>query len=156
MLFIPKKEERLAQLAEMLRSSGAPTSEIIAEVISAACPRLQSLNQSGAAAANLLRLAGSSAWTDLAIALLALELPGWKMRRAIYEDGAWFCSLSKHPEMPVELDDTVDAHHGSLSLAILIAFVEALRANAVSISTPRLVPRIAATQGLAACCDNFA
>ena len=129
---------------------------LVAEVIATACPRVQSPNQSGAVAEKLDRLIQCSAWTDLAVELLALELPGWKLRRAIYEDGGWFCSLSKHREIPVELDDTVDAHHGSLQLAILTAFVAARRAEAGRIPVPQSVPEIRPTQGVPACCDNFA
>lgn len=140
----------------MLQLSDVPTSEIVAEVVATACPRVQSLNQSGATASTLSRLIHCSAWTDLAIALLAVEHPGWKLRRAIYEDGAWFCSLSKHPEIPVDLDDTVDAHHGSLPLAILIAFVEARRSDAALVPVLQAVREIRPTQGVPACCDNFA
>src|SRR5262249_969703 len=64
---------------------------------------------------------------DAALALLELELPQWKLRRLIYEDGEWHCSLSKHIELPVELDDAAEANHDSLPLSILSALVEARR-----------------------------
>jgi hypothetical protein len=45
------------------------------------------------------------AWVDIALTLIELELPGWKLRRLIREDGEWFCSLSQQPNLPATLDD---------------------------------------------------
>ena len=57
------------------------------------------------------------AWNDAALTLVELELPAWKQRRLIYEDGKWHCSLSRHPNLPVALDDTATASHEVLPLA---------------------------------------
>jgi hypothetical protein len=57
----------------------------------------------------------------------------------------------------VDLDDTADASHEVLPLAILSAFVEARRmASAVHGIRPRTVPQIWPKSGHAVCCDNFA
>src|SRR6476659_10952614 len=78
-------------------------------------------------AARIDQLIEARAWDDAALALIELELPAWKLRRLVYEDGEWLCSLSSHPNLSVALDDTVDARHEVLPLAILSAFIEARR-----------------------------
>lgn len=156
MLLIPKQQDRLQQLALKLQAADTPTSGLLAELIAESCPRMASLNKSGAAALQFERLAKTPAWTDLAIALIGLELPAWKLRRLVYEDGAWFCSLSKQTEIPVELDDSADARHQSLPLAILSAFIEARQRSVACAAGPQTVPQIQPAQGTILCCDNFA
>jgi hypothetical protein len=68
--------------------------------------------------------------------------------------------LSRHCEIPIEFDDTAEAVHESLPLAILTAFVEAQRRQittfgvATSGPAPRTAPAVA--QDSLVCCDNFA
>src|SRR6476619_5758672 len=50
-----------------------------------------------ATAARIDELIEARAWNDAALTLVELELPAWKQRRLIYEDGKWHCSLSRHP-----------------------------------------------------------
>jgi len=91
-----------------------------------------------------------------ALALIELELPAWKLRRLVYEDGEWLCSLSSHPNLSVALDDTVDARHEVLPLAILSAFVEARRrASAMRETSLQTVPPVRQSSGYAICCGNF-
>jgi hypothetical protein len=70
-----------------------------------------------ATAARIDELIEARAWNDAALTLVELELPAWKQRRLIYEDGKWHCSLSRHPNLPVALDDTATASHEVLPLA---------------------------------------
>lgn len=156
MLLIPKREDRLDRLAEKLRTAESATPHLVAETVSDACPRLSLLNKSGTVAAQLNRLIEASAWTDLALALIGLELPGWKLRRLVQEDGTWFCSLSRQPNVPVDLDDSADASHEDLALAILSAFAEARRGSAACKVGVQMVPRVHTVQGNPLCCDNFA
>jgi hypothetical protein len=118
----PKHEDRFDQLTEQLRRAPAVTLDLISNVIVDACTRLPALN-----ATRIDQLIEAGAWSDAAIALIEFELPAWKVRRLIYEDGVWLCSLSRQPNLPVELDGTADANHEVLPLAILGAFVEARR-----------------------------
>jgi hypothetical protein len=67
----------------------------------------------------------SAAWTDAALALIDLELPLWQVRRIAYDEGEWHCALSRERELPDWLDQSIEAHHADLALAILCAFVEA-------------------------------
>ena len=86
-----------------------------------------------------------------------MELPQWKLRRLIHEDGEWHCSLSRHIALPAELDDMAEGHHETLPLAILSAFVEARRHGlAGDEGTPKSVPQVRSIRGYAICCDNFA
>jgi len=108
-------------------------------------------------AARIDQLIEAGAWSDAALALIELELPGWKLRRLVYEDGEWFCSLSKQPNLPVGFDDTADARHEVLPLAILSAFLEARRTtSAVRQTSSPTVPQVQPTSGIVICCDNFA
>jgi hypothetical protein len=72
----------------------------------------------------------AGAWTDATIALLELELPDWKLRRLVDDNGKWLCSLSKQPGIPLGRDEVAEASHESLPLAILIALLQARRSSA--------------------------
>jgi hypothetical protein len=103
------------------------------------------------------RLVEAGAWCDAALALIEIELPAWSVRRIVHEDGEWFCSLTRQPNLPVPLDDTADASHGILPLAILGAFLEAHRKmRAVRDANAPTVRQVRASSGTAICCDNFA
>ena len=156
MSFHTKDEERLDRLTEQLRHAPALTRDLISTVMAEACTRLPVLRSAGKTA-RIDRLIEIGAWNDAALALIELELPAWTLRRLIREDGQWFCSLSKQPNLPVDLDETADANHEALALAILSAFVEARRmASAVHGIRPQTVPQIRSKSGHAVCCDNFA
>ena len=127
MLFVPIPDDPLEHLAARLRLAENPTADLVGAIVAAACPRSRMLNGTGAAAGRLETLTKSAAWTDLALALIGFELPGWSLRRMVFEDGAWLCSLSSQPGLPLELDDTADASHESLPLALLAALIEVRR-----------------------------
>jgi hypothetical protein len=151
MLSKPKYEDGFDRLTEQLRRAPAVTPDLISNVIVDACTRLPVVN-----ATRVDQLIGVGAWTDAALALIELELPAWKVRRLIYEDGVWLCSLSRQPNLPVELADTADASHEVLPLAILSAFVEARRRpNAIREPSLQAVPPVRRTSGYAICCDDF-
>jgi hypothetical protein len=79
------------------------------------------------------------------------------VRRLVREDGEWFCSLTRQPNVPVALDDSADASHQALPLAILGAFLEARRRmSAVRDAAVPIVPQVRPAYGCAICCDNFA
>ena len=149
------REQRLRELQEQLRHAQTITPELIADVIARACLRLQA--HRATVKARVFRLIESEAFADAILALLELELPQWKLRRLIYEDDEWHCSLSKHLALPAELDEMAEADHKSLPLAILSAFIEAQRHNlSAAQSRPQSVPQVRPAHGYAICCDNFA
>jgi hypothetical protein len=156
MLFHPTKKIAFTELQQQLRDAVAVTPDLVSAVIDEMSTRRPIL-RAGRQAGRIARLIEASAWTDVALALVELALPGWSLRRAVYEDGEWLCTFSRHPNLPMELDETVDARHGDLTLAILSALVEARgrstepqRLRALSVAPVHRVP------DYAVCCDDFA
>jgi hypothetical protein len=145
----------LDRLDDELLAAPEAARAVFAKIIGSACSRIPVLGKSGKAA-RIDRLIESGAWTDAAMALIEFELPSWKLRRLVYENGEWFCSLSRQPNMPADLDDSVDAAHHILPLAILRAFVEARRCSKVATDSTSGVPRLQPAADGVVCCDNFA
>ena len=119
---------------DRLRDAHEVTAELMSEIIDKACRRFPSLGQTGKTA-RIERLIRSGAWTDAALALIDLELPQWQVRRIAYDEGEWYCALSRERELPDWLDQSIEGHHADLALAILSAFVEAQRVTAPSSRT---------------------
>ena len=137
-----------------LRRAHAITPDLLSDVIAQACTRFAA--HGATAKAKIDPLLKSGAWTDATLALLELELPHWKLRRLIYEDGEWLCSLSNQPRLPLDLDDVAEASHETLPLAILIAFLEARRVAAASANSCDHSSPNYDKPSHAVCCDNFA
>ena len=142
-------------LGDRLRTAHAVTAELMSEIVGAACRRFPSMGQVEKTA-RIERLIGSEAWTDAALALIDLELPLWQVRRIAYDEGEWYCALSRERELPDWLDQSIEARHADLALAILSAFVETQRATAPS-SRPSVpaVARDASPLYDTVCCENF-
>jgi len=144
------------ELDDRLRDAHAVTAELISEVIGETCRRFPSVGQTEKTA-RIERLIGSEAWTDAALALIDLELPQWQVRRIAYDEGEWYCALSRERELPDWLDRSIETRHADLSLAILSAFVDAQRITAPSSRTSvPTAPRDANPLYEPVCCDNFA
>jgi hypothetical protein len=145
-----------AELSDQLRTAHALTAKLMSEVVGEACRRFPSMGQTEKTA-RIERLIGSEAWTDAALALIDLELPLWQVRRIAYDEGEWYCALSRERELPDWLDRSIEARHTDLPLAILSAFVDALRISAPA-SRPSVptVSHDASALYEAACCENFA
>jgi hypothetical protein len=143
------------ELSDRLRAANSVTSELMSEIIGKACRRFPSMGQTEKTA-RIERLIGSEAWTDAALALVELELPLWQIRRIAYDEGEWYCALSRERELPDWLDRSIETRHADLALAILSAFVDAQR-----ISTPQSRPSVPNVSRDAnplyepVCCDNF-
>lgn len=145
-----------ADLGDRLRNAGYVTAEFLSDIVHATCRRLPSANQN-AGAARVERLIQSQAWTDAALALIDLELPQWQVRRLAYDDGEWYCALSRQRELPDWLDQSIEARHADLTLAILSAFVEAQRISSTSSQTSVPAVRQHANPSYEpVCSDNFA
>jgi hypothetical protein len=149
------KHRDSGELDDRLRNAHAVTSELILEVIGEACRRFPSAGQAEKTA-RIERLIQTGAWTDAALALIDLELPLWQVRRIAYDEGEWYCALSRERELPDWLDRSVEARHADLALAMLSAFVDAQRiASPASITSVPAVPRDANPLYEPVCCDNF-
>ena len=143
-------------LGDRLRDACAVTAEFLSDIISKTCRRFPSALQSSKTA-RVERLIQSQAWTDAALALLDLELPQWQVRRLAYDQGEWYCALSRQRELPDWLDQSIEARHADLALAILSAFVEAQRISAPAgrTSVPAVLQE-ANPMYQPVCSDNFA
>jgi hypothetical protein len=135
LITLPKN---LSTLSDRLHDTIAVTPSLIDEIIREACRRFPSQGQAGKTK-RIEQLIGSDAWTDAALALIELELPQWRVRRLAYDDGEWYCSLSRERELPDWLDQSVEGRHADLALAILSALVE-VRHQSVDVPRPS-VPR---------------
>ncbi len=146
----------LDELSGRLHDASEANALLLGEVIAAACRRFPSMGQS-AKSAQVERLIQAEAWTDAALALIDLELPLWQVRRIAYDEGEWHCALSRQRELPDWLDQSIEARHEDLALAILCAFVEARRVGAPAsrTSVPSVSP-CADTLTEIACSDNYA
>src|SRR5450631_3165215 len=143
------------ELSDRLRDAHAATDDLVAEVIGKTCRRFPSMGQSEKTA-RIERLIQTGAWTAAALALIDLELPQWQVRRIAYDEGEWYCALSRERELPDWLDRSIEARHADLALAILSAFVDTRQAAASS-SRPSVptVSRDASPLYQPVCCDNF-
>jgi hypothetical protein len=144
------------RLEDRLRDAHAVTAELLSDVISEACWRFPPVRRTEQTA-RIERLIKSGAWTDTALALIELELSQWQVRRIVYDEGEWHCALSRQRELPEWLDQSIEARHADLPLAILRAFVDVQRVTVPSAMTSvPSVPRGTHTLYEPFCCDNFA
>ena len=152
-------ENRLGELQDQLRQAQDVTHDLMSSVVATACTGI-AMPSNATKAARIDRLVKSEAWTEAALALVELELPQWKLRRLVYEEGAWLCSLSKQWNLPDWLSDNAETHHESLPIAILSALIEAQRCGEpMSRRAVTSVPqcRVDSSSPVETmCCDNFA
>jgi hypothetical protein len=152
---MPLVSEDRSKLSDRLRRAHVATAELMSEVVAETCRRFPSMGQSEKTV-RLQRLIGSEAWTDAALALIALELPLWQVRRIAFDEGEWYCALSRERELPDWLDQSIEARHDNLALAILSAYIEAQR-----VTTPASRPSVPGVSRYShplyepVCCDNF-
>ena len=130
-----------AGLSDRIRDATAVTPKLMSDLVAGVCRRFPSFGppEKIARIGELIQL---RAWTDASLALVDLELPFWQVRRIAYDEGEWYCALSRERELPDWLDRSVEAWHADLALAILCAFIEARRISAPSAQTsvPTVVP----------------
>jgi len=129
-----------AGLSDRLHDATALTPKLMSELVASVCRRFPSFGQPEKTA-RIRELIQLRAWTDASLALIDLELPFWQVRRIAYDEGEWYCALSRERELPDWLDRSVEARHTDLALAILSAFIEARRISSPSIQTS--VPGVA-------------
>jgi hypothetical protein len=154
MRFVSENRASLA-LIEKLRAADGMTPELMAEILAVTCRRAPFQGRS-AKLLRLKKLAEARAWTDAALVLIELELPLWHIRRIAYDSGEWHCALSRERELPDWLDQSIEARHPDLTLAMLTAFVEATRATASSSTSVPVASGKLNSDCIPLCCDNFA
>jgi hypothetical protein len=154
MAFAADFEILFDRLGDELRGAPGPGFDLFAKVIASACTRIPVVGKTGKAT-RIGKLIEANAWTEAALAMVELELPAWKLRRVVYENGEWLCSLTRQPNLPVGFDECVEADHAVLPLAILQAFIEARRVGNDDDAARSLLPRIRPADDSMICCDNF-
>jgi hypothetical protein len=131
------------------------TATLMQEIIEHGCRRVLP-SRPTARTARIECLIAAAAWTEAALALIELELPQWQLRRIAYDSGEWHCALSRERELPDWLDQSIEARHPDLALAILTALVDTLRTVAPRPRTSvPLVPLGVDVASTPVCCDNF-
>lgn len=130
----------------------APTQPLFENILTSSCRRFRLLRYTPQAR-RLDRLISDSAWIDAALTLLAIEQPQWQLRRLAYDNGEWYCALSRQREMPDWLDQSVETHHADASLAILRAYMELIHTS----PEPKQAAISRRDGGLyePLCCENF-
>jgi hypothetical protein len=144
-----------AELSKRLRDAPVMTATLMQEIIEHGCRRVLP-SRPTARTARIECLIAAAAWTEAALALIELELPQWQLRRIAYDSGEWHCALSRERELPDWLDQSIEARHPDLALAILTALVDTLRTVAPRPRTSvPLVPLGVDVASTPVCCDNF-
>jgi hypothetical protein len=140
-------DARLDGLLDQLRRAPRITRGLMSDIMAGTGRRAATSDRIG-------RLIDGEAWTEAALMLVELELPQWKLRRLVYDDSVWLCSLSKQCNVPDWLSDAVEGRHGALPLAILCALIAARQwGEPAATSVPQC--RIGSDfENM--CCDNFA
>jgi hypothetical protein len=147
-------EHSLDRAARELRLAPALTAKLLAHVIALTCTRILLLAKAGKTA-QMQHLIEAGAQVDAVLALIALEIPQWRLRRLVHDDGRWHCALSRQRNMPIELDLTADGSHEDAAVAMLIAFVEARRMVRADNETVACAIPATPAADYAICCDNF-
>jgi hypothetical protein len=153
MLLASANHNDSATLSDRIHDTPIATASLLREIVDTC--RNTSPGQS-ARAARIARLLSAGAFAEVALALIDLELPQWHLRRIVYDGGEWHCALSRAPELPDWLDQSIEARHHDLALAILAAFVEAQLASTPTSRPSVPTVRHAANVLYAQMCDNFA
>ncbi len=155
MLYHSSRTKRLIAIANRLRDANGLTDDLITTIVTEAYRDDE--NGPDDIPTQMQKLISAEAWTDAGLALIVNKLPKWKLRRLVYDEGQWHCALSLKPDFPEWLDDAVETSHWNLSLAILSAFVEALRQlpEAPKATRTPTVPRVRVERDETIFCENF-
>jgi len=155
MRLLAEQHDRIS-LFGRLHDAPFSTAVLLREVMGIASRRSPRPGQAGRVA-RIERLIRAKAWTEAALALIELELPQWQLRRIAYDGGEWHCALSRQRELPDWLDQSSEASHPDLALAILCALV-ATKDVSDSPNGPSVpsTPRKLEPGYVPVFCDNFA
>jgi hypothetical protein len=130
MSFHQQVQKSPGALQRLIQRAHAITPDLLSAVLGLAlarCARPHRLED----ARRIGRLIQSEAWTDAALALVDLDRR-LTIRRLAYDDGEWRCTVGTQWPVLEWLDDTAEAGHAVLPLAILSAWLEGLRMSAPS------------------------
>jgi hypothetical protein len=141
-------------LHDVVRRAETLTPDLMTTVLDLACARFAVSNRADDVD-RIRHLIDSGAWTDAALALVALDRAR-AVRRLACDDGEWCCILGSQWPIPEWLDDTVEFRHATLPLAILGAVLAAWRHTASAVR-PAISARTKSSDAIAPIsCDNYA
>src|ERR1700756_3869194 len=141
-------------LTDRLRDASAVTAPLFGNIMGFVRRRHSHPGQTSAIT-RIERLIAEEAWAEVALALIDLELPQWRLRRLAYDGGEWHCALSRRREVPEWLGQAGEASHPDLPGALLEAFLEAQRiVKPLGRPSVPAAPRETAPS-VPLCCDNF-
>lgn len=152
MLVHTDHSRRLAHFSHRVGAADAREAPLVSSMIADAMERLAETNNDRHAA-QLAGLVEADAWTEVALAVLDVEFPHWKLCRLIYDGGEWHCTLSLHRDLPQWLDQAIETHHADLAMAIFKGLIEAAEQDETRAPAP--VPRIRKDQTDPVLCENF-
>ena len=138
MFIEPSGRNEIDNLASKLAGATQVNASLFAQVV-AASPRLMTLRAIGKTA-RLDRLAVCEAWAEAAIELIALEAPGWTVKRLSLDDREWLCSLTRFPDVPNWLDESAEGRHPILALAVLDALLAVRAMDALALRSAATRP----------------
>ena len=154
MFSMSNQQDQVQRLQKRIEHASAPDVRLFADVIANACPRALAMVELRKTV-RLKQLIESAAWTDAALELLELDLPQWKVRRIVCDDGEWHCRVSAQPWLPEGFDEVVETFHRALPLAILAAVVQARQPTALAPQADESADVVLSPDPIRMCCDNF-
>jgi hypothetical protein len=157
MLSLLRPYDPSERLQREIRDADIATADLVSAVLELALAH-RAPSGDGPQPNRIRHLIAAQAWTDAALALVALD-GSRALRQLIHEDGEWHCVLGSLWPLPAWLDDTIEFAHAELPLAILGALVGAIGTKSAPASTAAALPRPPAEpRDITGCigCDNFA
>jgi hypothetical protein len=152
---------RMRATAEALRvrvrRAEAATAELLSSALDLMAPQAAAPARD-AQARRVRDLIAAQAWTEAALALVALDRAR-ALRRLVYDDGDWHCRIGSQWPVPEWLDDAITFSHAALPLAILGAALDAIARGHAPPAPATAVPpsRFDRRESVAAvCADNYA
>ena len=87
---MPNQERNLRSLLARIEATREPTSDLVAELLLYACPRLQAVHGPNLVVQHLVE---AKAWVDLGLWLVGWELPDWVVHRLSCDERQWNCAI---------------------------------------------------------------
>jgi|SRR5215204_1461669 len=122
MWHMPNQERNLRSLLSRIEATREPTSDLVAELLLHACPRLQAVHGPNLVVQHLVE---AKAWVDLGLWLVGWELPDWVVHRLSCDERQWNCAICVRGLAINWVEDIAEFQHDSLALAVLGALVQA-------------------------------
>lgn len=149
-----ENSSQLAAIAQELCVNEHASADLLCSIAKKTCQRFP---KESANFAQISKLIAAGAFTEAVLTLVEFELPQWKLRRLAYDEEQWRCALSRQRKLPEWLEQSVEANHTDLTLAIALAYIKVLNSDeAPRRPTGRTVPEVRARRFETLQCENYA